>query len=81
MPVLTPTQLVRLRYSCQGWVAVMNANFQRLNDVLLNLSQLHDVSLAGLADHDVLYYDKATTTFRNTPTRTFFTTTTTTTTA
>ncbi|HPY64438.1 MAG TPA: hypothetical protein PKW87_07100 [Bacillota bacterium] len=58
--ILSPTQLEKLRYSCQGWVAVFNENMERLNDTLLKVASLTDVQLSGLADGDVLRYNSGT---------------------
>ena len=43
-----------------GWVTHHNFNVTRLNDVLLNLSALLDVTVSGLSDKDALIYNGAT---------------------
>jgi hypothetical protein len=77
MGILTPSQLALVRYACQGWGAILNYNFQRLNDALLKVSAMQDVNLAGLADEHLLYYDAPTQTLRCAHSDVFFSTTTT----
>jgi hypothetical protein len=53
---LSPTQLEKVRYSAEGWTKILNFNFQLMNDSLLYVNALQDVSIVGLADKQVLKY-------------------------
>jgi len=65
MSVLSESLLRRLRFSCQGWLQVLDWNMTRLNDTLLKVDGLLDTNIAGLSDGDVLQYDEGTAKFIN----------------
>jgi hypothetical protein len=58
MPVLSPTNLEKLRWSTQSWTEIMSENMRRLEDNLLYVIALQDVDTAGLADGDILYWNE-----------------------
>ena len=80
MAVLTASQLQTLRWSCQGWIQVLNYNMTRLNDTVLKVEGMLDVNLTALANNEVLQWDEGTSKFLNVDYG-FLTTTTTTTTS
>lgn len=65
MAVLTESQLRTLRFSCQGWIQILDWNMTRLNDTLLKVEGLLDTNITGLANNDVLQYDEGTGKFIN----------------
>jgi hypothetical protein len=65
MAVLTETQLQTLRWSCQGWITILDYNMTLLNDTLLKVSGMLDVNLTSLSNGDVLRYDTGTSKFVN----------------
>ncbi len=78
MPKLTASQLERLRWSCQGWVEVMNDFVRALEARLLRLGGLLDCQIVNPQDGDVLVFDAGVGKFRNLPRTDVWTTTTTT---
>lgn len=84
MSVLSPSQLQKLRYSCQRWLEVLKTDMNLLDGTgysssLLSIANLGDVEISGLANNDILRYDSVSGTWKNVPYG-FLTTTTTTTT-
>lgn len=57
MSVISGSTLERLRWAAQGYGAVLNDNFQRLEDVYLKVSGMGDVDTTGLSDGDVLQWN------------------------
>ncbi len=86
MGVLSPSQLLRLRYSCQGWLELLKHNMNLLDGTgfsvsLLSIESMGDVNLSGLANNDVLQWDAGSSKWVNVNYGFLTTTTTTTTTA
>lgn len=65
MSVLSESQLQKLRFSCQGWITILDYNMTRLNNTLLKVSGMLDVDLTSLSNNDVLRYNAASGKFEN----------------
>lgn len=64
MGQLTESQLQTMRWSCQGWITILDFNMTRLN-ALLKVSEMLDVNLTALANNEVLQWDEGTSKFVN----------------
>ncbi len=85
MPKLADTELETIDLNTQGWTEILNDNFRKLNDTLLFVDAMLDVTLTSLSNQDILMWDGPSQKFVNVqfddlPTTTSTTTTTTTTT-
>lgn len=56
---------VTTAYGASDWVSVHNYNMTRMNDTLLKISGLPDVSIAGLASGHILVYNSTLGKFKN----------------
>ena len=63
----TASDLEHFRLNAQAWSGLMADNAQRLEDTLLKISGMLDVSLTSLADKDTLRYNASTQKFENVP--------------
>ena len=79
MPKHTETNLERLRYNGQSWSEVMSDNMQKMEDTLLKISGMLDVTLTSLSDGDILRWNATSEKYENLAYDTFFSTTTSTT--
>jgi len=76
----TETGLEHFRLNAQAWSGIMAATAQELEDNILKLSSMLDVSLTSLTDGDVLRWNASSQKFENVPYYDVFTSTTTSTT-
>ena len=61
MTILSPSGLKTVdSYNDLSWADTYNDNFELLNDTLLKLSELLDVSKSGIANGKILAYNAAT---------------------
>jgi len=65
MSILTDSLLETDTYYVRGWEAIYNSNIDRLNDLLLKINGLIDVTLEGdIKDGSVLTYQASNSTWR-----------------
>jgi len=57
MTILNPSNLETADYGQPEWVAIYNANVEKLNAVLLKVNALFDVDVDALVDGMVLRWD------------------------
>lgn len=67
MPKLSPTLLETIDFNTQGWTEILNDNFRKLNDNLLFIDSLLDVTLTSLTNQDMLMWDSPSQKFVNMP--------------
>lgn len=67
MGVVQPTLLQKLSFNCQGWNKILETNARLLNDTLLKISGMTDVTLTSLLNGNILVYNLATSKFINKP--------------
>ena len=60
MTIFTDTDLETTDYATPEWVAIYNSNIYRLNNLLLKISGLIDVDVAGIEHGSVLKWNTST---------------------